>query len=63
MRDDEVSRPRDITARVTLSEELDEAEREIGRSAMRRKVVMLVVLVMLVLGAGAVLVRGLTAPT
>lgn len=61
VREDEVSRPRDITARVTLAEELDEAERAIGRSATQRKVVMLLVLVLLVLGAGFMLFRGLSA--
>jgi serine/threonine protein kinase len=63
VREDEATRPRDITSRVTLSEELDEAERAIGRSATQRKVAIIVVVVLLVLGALAMLSKGLSAPT
>jgi serine/threonine protein kinase len=63
VRDDETGRPRDITARVTLSEELDEAEREIGRSASRRKVAIFLVFAVIFLGAVAMLARGLAHPS
>ncbi len=62
VREDETSRPTDVAARVSLSEELDEAERAVASSAKRRTIAVVLTIIALVLVATAMLIRGLTPP-